>query len=60
MVPVAKATRGLGLAIAEGLLLVAGPVTQRQSGNPASTGQPTPTFTKASFSILQRPGRALP
>src|SRR5688572_7352082 len=54
MVPVAKATGFSGLAIAAGFLLMAAAVTQAQSGNPASTGQPTPTFTKDVLPILQR------
>ena len=53
MVPVVKA--GLsGLAIVAGFLLLAGTALQGQSGNPASTGQPTPTFTKDVLPILQR------
>ena len=54
MVSVAKAAWFLGLAIAAGLLLSAGRVTQAQSSNPASNGQPNPTFTKDVLPILQR------
>ncbi|MGH9894674.1 MAG: hypothetical protein ACREA0_22390, partial [bacterium] len=54
MVHVAMAAGFSRLAIAAGLLLSAATVTQAQSGNPASTGQPTPTFTKDVLPILQR------
>ena len=46
MVPVAKVTGCSGLAIAVAFLVSSGTVSQAQSGNPASTGQPTPTFTR--------------
>ena len=54
MVPVAYSSGFSGLAIAAGLLLLGSTVTQAQSGNPASTGQPAPTFTKDVLPILQR------
>ena len=54
MVPVAKATGCSGLAIAVAFLVSSGTVPQAQSGNPASTGRPTPTFTRDVLPILQR------